>query len=169
MPHAALVGVVHTPVALQHPVGHDVASHRHAPPTQRCPAAQGAPVPHAHAPPTQPSALVASQAEQAAPAAPQAEALRGTQVSPLQQASGHDVALHTQAPPTQAWPSAHASFEPHAHAPPRQASLRVASQARQVLPVAPHAPSELVRQIAPSQQPLAHEVASHTHEPPRQR
>jgi hypothetical protein len=169
VPQAALLGVVQVPLASQQPVGHEVASQTHAPPTQRLPAAHGALVPHRQAPPTQASALVASQAAHAAPAAPHADAVRGTQVSPLQQPSGHEVALHTHAPPTQACPTAHASLEPHAHAPPRHASLRVASQARQVFPEEPHDVTELVRQVAPSQQPLGHEVASHTQEPPRQR
>ena len=34
-------------VPAQHPVAHDVASQVHRPSTQRCPGAQGAPVPHA--------------------------------------------------------------------------------------------------------------------------
>ena len=44
-PHAAFEGVVQV-VPWQHPVGHDAASHTHAPPTHSCPAPHGEPVPH---------------------------------------------------------------------------------------------------------------------------
>jgi hypothetical protein len=72
MPHwVLLVPVWQVLFASQHPPAQLVASHTHAPPTQRCPAAHAAPVPHAQAPEVQRSA-VAVHALQVEAAAPQA-------------------------------------------------------------------------------------------------
>jgi hypothetical protein len=57
---------------LQHPDGHDVASHTQLPLTHRCPAPQAGPDPQRHEPPAQPSAVEELQALQAAPPLPQA-------------------------------------------------------------------------------------------------
>lgn len=55
-------GTVHT-LPEQQPVGHDMASHVHAPPAHRWPLPHAGPLPHAHAPASeQLSAFVASQA-----------------------------------------------------------------------------------------------------------
>jgi hypothetical protein len=63
---------------LQQPVGHDVASQAHAPPTQRCPLPHAGPLPHVHAPASeQVSAFVASQAMHALAPTPQALSDRG--------------------------------------------------------------------------------------------
>jgi hypothetical protein len=71
-PHCASVRVSHV-VPWQQPSGQDVASHTHRPLSQRCPAPHSAPPPHVQAPVVaeHPSALVASHATQALPAAPQ--------------------------------------------------------------------------------------------------
>jgi hypothetical protein len=76
----------------QQPVGHDAASHTQTPVV----VLHSWPAPHA---------------AQAAPARPH-EALdsdaKGTQVLPLQQPLGHDVASHTHWPLLHSWPAAHA-------------------------------------------------------------
>ena len=48
-PQLATPAVLHV-VPLQQPAWHDSVSQMHAPPTQRCPAAQAGPAPHEHAP-----------------------------------------------------------------------------------------------------------------------
>ncbi len=74
---------------------------------------------------------------------------------PLQQPPGHDVASHTHWPlPLHSWPVAHAA---------------------QVAPPVPHDALDSepygsqVPVLPPLQQPLGHDVASHTQTPPRQR
>ncbi len=94
-PHAATEGVVQV-VPWQHPLGQDVPSHTHWPPAQRCPAAQGAPVPQAHAPFVQRSAVVASHEVQLAPATPHALLDGVVQTAPWQHPVGHEVASQTQ-------------------------------------------------------------------------
>jgi hypothetical protein len=79
----------------------DVPSHTHAPPRQRCPAAQIGPVPHPHAPPRQLSASCASHALHAAPGTAQLSNAIGEHVSPLQHPEVHDVASHTHRLPAQ--------------------------------------------------------------------
>lgn len=72
VPQLALLGVLQVFPA-QQPVEHEVASHTHAPPTQRWPTLHAAPVvPHWQAPPAQLSARVASQVAQPAPPPPHA-------------------------------------------------------------------------------------------------
>ncbi len=62
----------------QHPAAHEVPSQTQAPPTQRWPSAQGAPLPQRHAPASeQVSALFGSQARQAAAPLPQVVNERG--------------------------------------------------------------------------------------------
>jgi hypothetical protein len=137
-------------VPLQQPVAHDVASHTHAPPTQCCPLAHAAPVPHAQVPPDeQESARTGSHATQATPPAPHARAVVGElQVLPVQ----HPVHVLAQVP----------------HAPLLQSSPD--GQGVQEEPPRPHAvASGLVLQLLLElQHPLAHDVASHTHAPPTQ-
>ncbi|MDP3238003.1 MAG: hypothetical protein Q8N26_34750 [Myxococcales bacterium] len=84
---------------MQHPDGHDVASQTHAPDTQRWPVPHAAPAPHRHAPDAQPSPR-APQSVHAAPLPPHwlGEVLV-TQVAPLQQPEGHEVASQTHCPP----------------------------------------------------------------------
>ncbi|MCA2977810.1 MAG: hypothetical protein INH37_05965 [Myxococcaceae bacterium] len=83
----------------QHPEGHEVASHTHAPPAQRCPVPQGGPPPQRHVPPAHVSATTVLHVEQPPPAVPQALRLLALQVEPLQHPVGHEVPSHTQTPP----------------------------------------------------------------------
>ena len=76
-PQVDRVGALQIPL-LQQPSGHENASHRQAPPEQRCPAWQAAPLPQRQAPCTeQVSALVGSQAVQIAAPVPHADSERG--------------------------------------------------------------------------------------------
>jgi hypothetical protein len=64
---------------------------------------------------SQPSLFFASHAIHALPPMPQASAVGAWQTPAEQQPLGHDCALHTQAPPTQAVPAPHVGFSPHWH------------------------------------------------------
>lgn len=55
-----------------------------------------------------------------------------------QQPVGQLAALHSQAPPTHAWPRAQAGPLPHWQVPWAQLSARVALQAEQLAPAVPH-------------------------------
>lgn len=236
-PQAVSDRAVHT-LPTQHPVGHEVASHTHAPETQRWPVTQAALPPQLQPPPVaaQPSATPGGHVAQAAPAAAHVDMVRAVQVSPAQQPLGHEVASqaqpvapqlwpvphagslpqrhappvehafafagshalhaaplapqataltgllqppslsqhpephevesHTQALLTQRWPAAHAGPEPHWHAPPlEQRSALPVSQATHAWPAAAQEESDLAVHAAPEQQPLGHELASHSQEP----
>jgi hypothetical protein len=147
-----LVSIVlwQAPAASQQPLGHEVASHTQPPLTQRWPAAQALPPgPHEQEVPTQRSAL-APHATQAAP--PEAQPVAGplaVQVLPVQQVL-QVMAQPVHAPPTHESPELHVT-----HALPAVPQLVGSVAVMQLLPR--------------SQQPLPHEVASHTHMPPRQR
>lgn len=128
---------------LQHPLGHEVPSHTHCPPTQRCPGAHAVCPPHVHWPAVHPSA-VASQATQAPPPDPQVVAEAASHVLPEQQPLGHTQPLH--APAVHVSPCGHAA---------------------QACPALPHAAASCpVMQVSPLQQPLAHDAVLHTHLPP---
>ncbi len=143
-------------------------SQTHAPPTQRCPAPQGAPAPHWQVPAEQVSERL-SQAMQAAPAAPQpAGRVPPRQLLPEQQPA-HEAGLHTQVPATHCWPLAQAAPEPQAQLPLRQLSATVALQAVQPPPAAPQLEKPGAVQVVPAQHPVGQEVASHTQAPPTQR
>lgn len=102
-PHAVSPGAVQV-VPAQHPA-HERASHTQVPPTQACPTAHGAPVPHAHAPlASQASARSGSHATHAPPPMPHVLGLAALHVAPEQQPVVQPAAqpLHTpdvQAPP----------------------------------------------------------------------
>ncbi len=164
-PHPVTDGTSHvTPE--QQPFGHCAAQPLHAP--------------LAHA-------SLAGHAVHAWPAEPQAVGVvPGSQVEPLQQPFGHDEVSQTQAPPTQCDPAPQAGLLPHVHAPlASHPSLVVPLQPGQtqtallhILPggqavhEAPGAPQAFEAvpgsQLAPLQQPLAHEVASQTQAPATQ-
>jgi hypothetical protein len=165
VPHAPVVGVVHV-LPSQQPFGHEVPLHTHAPPLHRWPLEHAALDPHVHAPLLHESAVLGSQATHAAPPIPHAPLEGVVHVLPLQQPFGHELALHTHAPPTHRWPAAHAALDPHAHAPFLHESAVLGSQATHAAPPVPHAPLEGVVHVLPLQQPLGHEVALHTHAPP---
>jgi len=57
---------------------------------------------------------------------------------------------------------------PQRQAPALQLSAWMALQAKQVAPPVPHVADAGVLHVVPVQQPLAHDVASHTHSPPTQ-
>jgi hypothetical protein len=90
---------------------------------------------------------------------------------PAQQPVGQDVASHTQAPATQRCPAPHATPAPHMQLPvAEQPSDVVAPQVRHALPAVPQCMLDVaVTQVAPTQQPLGQDWASHTHAPARQR
>jgi len=105
----------------QHPLGHDVPSHTQAPATQRCPAPQGAPLPHWQVPVAEQLSVVAgSHATHAAPPTPQVARARALQAPAAQQPPGHEVASHVagisslqvgeQPSPAAVLPSSHSSI-----------------------------------------------------------
>jgi hypothetical protein len=173
LPQEVSLAPVSQLVPVQHPE-QEVESQTHEPPRQRWPAEQGAPPPHWHAPvAVQVSALLASQAEQAPPAAPQVASDWGLHVLPEQQPSGQVVESQTQllvpVPEAQRCPSAQAGLVPHRQAPPVQLSALVALQARQVEPAVPQVASDGLLQVEPLQQPLGQAVGSQTQAPATQR
>jgi hypothetical protein len=128
VPHwVARVPAWQTPELSQQPVGQLVASHTHAPPTQRWPSAHTPELPHAHEPVAEQRSAPASQAAQVVPPAPQAVTVSvesGTQVAPEQQPAGQLAAVQVQVPPTQVWPLAQAAPAPQAQTPAVQVLVR---------------------------------------------
>lgn len=141
--------------ALQQPLGHEVESQTHAPPRHRCPGAQAAPVPHWQVPAVaEQRSAVGPQLRQVAPPRPHWLWVVGvTQVVPLQQPLAHELALHTQAPATHAWPAAQAAPEPQRQAPLVQLSASVALHAVHTAPEVPQAEKAGVMQMPLAQQP----------------
>jgi hypothetical protein len=168
-------------VPLQHPLGHDVASHTHRPPAHRCPDVQAAAPPHVHVPCVHPSVVFESHvphehaplthawpvAHAGPPPQVQAPAVQPSPLTPqdwqVPPAAPHAVAeraLHVvpeQQPSGQVQP---------VQAPPTQ--LWPSGHAAQAWPALPQAVSTRpVSHVVPLQQPL-HVVGSHTHLPPTQ-
>jgi hypothetical protein len=138
------------PEASQQPVGHEAPSHTQPPFRQRWPTPQAAPTPQAQPPEAlQPSAVVVSQAAQAAPRTPQVMpvVVEVTQSEPEQQPDAHEVALQPE------------------HEPLSQVSAP--GQALQARPALPQTPGVLPRTQAPeaSQQPVGQEVGVQLHTP----
>ena len=104
-PQVVIEGVWHVLPAQQPPV-HEIASHTHAPDTQRCPAPHIPLAPQVHAPAVQRSARVGSQLVHAPPAIPQLVALAGWHVDPEQHPLGQLVAHSAHVPPVHAPPHA---------------------------------------------------------------
>lgn len=157
---------------LQHPVAHEVASHRQRPFAHRWPGPHGAPAPHRQSPAVeQLSALAGGQARHAPPSAPQVPSARALQTPFEQHPSGQDAAEHPQPLPTHAWPTGHCGSVPQRHAPEAEHMLaRVASHAEQLAPAEPHAPLVVgLTHWLLVQQPVGHEVESHLHAPPTHR
>lgn len=116
-PQVARERVAHT-APWQQPLGQEVASQMHRPPTQRWPPAQAAPVPHWQTPVLlQRLALLTSQALQEAPAVPHAASDGDVQTPPVQHPFGHDVASHMQAPFMQRCPVPQGAALPQRHSP----------------------------------------------------
>jgi hypothetical protein len=149
VPHMDRERVLHAP-SLQHPLGHDVASHTQRLPAQRCPSAHAGCPPQVHLPADeQASAVDASHATHVVPLAPHA-------VSPV---------VAWQAFPTQHPPHSATQLE---HAPPWHVSP--IGHAEHAAPPVPHAVgSEPAPHVAPLQHPVGHDVASQTHAPPAHR
>lgn len=141
----------------QHPLGQEVPLQTHAPLTHACPEPHGALLPHLHEPDVHRSLVADEHVEHDPPPVPQALVDCGSQTPPLQHPPGHDVALQTHDPLTQAWPIAHACPDPHAHAPPAHESARVELHAAQVAPRVPHSEAEGVTHVEPMQQPVGQE------------
>lgn len=149
LPQAAAPWGWHTCAASQQPMGQLPALQVppvHTPPVQVCAAPHAGPAPHRHVPcAEQPSALPIAHAAHAVPGAAQAPTASVVHVLPAQQPDGHDVASHTQAPPTQRWPGPHAEPAPHAQAPAAvQPSATALLQATQAAPGAPHVAADRV-------------------------
>jgi len=87
-------------------------------------------------------------------------------VLPLQQPLGHELAVHTHAPPEHVWPAPQTDPpDPHEQ-PPFTHRSALAPHVPQVAPGAPHCAVEVVVTHAPdAQHPFAHPVESHTHCP----
>jgi hypothetical protein len=154
----------------QQPFGHEVASHTQAPPTQRWPAVQAAPLaPQEQVPPARHRSAVTPHAVHAPPAVPQLATEAAWQALPEQQPPAHETPSQTQLPCTQCSPGAQAAPAPHTQLPAaEQPSARVPSQTPHAPPPLPHEDGDGVWQLPPAQQPLGHELASHTQWPPRQ-
>lgn len=159
------------PLDEQQPVGQEIASHTHAPETQRRPLLQAGALPQVHAPAAeQRSAVVESHATQVPPPTPQLAAEMVLQAPFAQQPLGHDVALHTHVPLTQVVPGPHAGPVPQRHAPltASQALAAGSAQAAQAAPPVPQALADGGLHTPPAQQPLGHDCALHTHAPATQ-
>jgi hypothetical protein len=160
VPHAVLDGVMHWPVTLQQPLGHDVASHTQAPPVvHRCPVGHAGPEPHMHEPSTHTFARFTGHMTQLPPSSPQFVRFgAGTHASPLQQPP-HEALSHTHSPPTQRCPAAHGAPAPHAHSPCESQVSERASQLTHAAPGSPQAPAEIGRtHVEPEQHPSVHVV-----------
>ena len=144
----------------QQPSGHDVTSQMQAPAEQCCPGPHGGVLPQRHSPALQLSDMSATPAalhpKQLAPGRPQFAAESVSQVEPLQQPLGHEVASHTQRPPAQRCPSPHAGSPPQVHFPPEQASALEAEHWTQAAESLPQAERLGAVHVVPLQQPSAH-------------
>jgi hypothetical protein len=148
-PHMAVVLPGSHWLPLQQPVGHDVWLHTHAPPTHTCPAPHTAPVPHSQTPALEQPFALDPHWTHPAPPVPHAPAEGVSHTLPLQHPVGHELALHTQAPATHAWPAVHAGPLPQEHVPSVQPSEAVAEHAVQLAPLTPHAVFDGGVQVAP--------------------
>lgn len=163
-PHASLVVPALHVVPSQQPA-HDAPSQTHSPSSQRWPAGHGALEPQRHCPlALHRSVLTGLHATHAPPLGPHAPNEGVVQVEPKQQPA-HVVESQTHPPALQRWPAAHAGPVPQRHSPSVHESASVESHVPQAAPPVPHIVLELVRHTLPSQQPLGHDVASHTHMP----
>lgn len=115
------------------------------------------------------SAVMGSQLTQVAPAAPQVAKDRVSHALPVQQPPGHEFASQMQVPEEQLWPGPQAAPVPQRHSPLAQWSALLSSQAVHTAPVAPQLASDGASQLFPRQQPVVHELASHTQAPFSQR
>lgn len=167
-PHDTVVVPARHVVPSQHPA-HEVPSQTHAPPAQCWPTVHAAPPPHVQVPVAeQPSERPsAAQSVQRPPAAPHEVGERDMQSLPAQHPVGHELASHTHAPPTHAWPALHETPAPHAHVPSAAHRSERRSHAAHATPPAPHALAVVeVTQLAPEQQPAHVTALQPAHTPP---
>jgi hypothetical protein len=165
VPHADVDCGSHT-LPLQQPVGHEEALHTQAPPTQACPIAHWLLGPQPQLPPAHESARPAAQPMHVAPPVPHCVVEGTTHVVPLQHPSGHELASHTQAPPTHSWPLPQGAPVPHLQAPAEEhPSDFSASHEMQALPPTPQAVIERGLQLGPEQHPVAQFMAQPEHVP----
>ncbi len=138
---------------LQHPVGQDVASHTHEPPTHSWPAAQAAPLPHLQTPPAVQLSAWMPQSTQAAPEGPHVERLSVLHTDPVQHPA-QEVASQTHLPDLHSCPAPQAGPPPQEHRPPlEQLSAVMESQATHPAPPTPHVESDDMLHVPPEQQP----------------
>ncbi len=107
------------------------------------------------------------QLSQSAPPLPHcASTSPGRHVSPSQQPP-HESPSHTQLPPSQRWPAAHAGPDPQAQSPPEsQPSATSGSQTVHAPPGAPQLASSIAWHVpSAAQQPLGHDAAVHRQVP----
>jgi len=146
-----------TPLAPQHPFGHDFALQTQAPLTHAFPAGQAGPLPQRQVP-VSTSQLLATRAVHVAHATPPMPhvAKAGTvQTLLTQQPLGHAFALHTQAPATQFVPAPQDAPAPQRHAPvAEQLSERDISHVTQAAAPVPHVASDPIVHVEPEQHPL---------------
>ena len=144
--------------------------HRQVLSTHSSPLLHAGPPPQPHTPALQVAGLV--HVVHAAPLAPQAAlVLPGRHVLPEQQPPAHDDALHTQPLPVHLRPAPHAALPLQPQVPfARQVLEVLVLQSVHAAPFTPQAPLLGVVHTLPTQQPLGHDVESHTHWPlPSQR
>ncbi len=128
----------------QHPLGHVVALHPHAPAMHFC---------------------IMGQVWHAAPALPQfVSELPGRQLFPEQQPL-HEVLSHRHTPIEQCCPLEHCGPPPQVQVPLEEQPSAFALQVVHAEPAVPHAETDGVSQTLPLQQPLGHEVPLQTHAP----
>jgi hypothetical protein len=105
----------------------------------------------------------AGQAWQTPPPAPHDATVDPGRHAPCeQQPPGHDVPSQTQVLATQRWPAAQVSPLPQRQLPVDEQLSDRASHVTQVDPALPQALAARAAQVVPLQQPLGHDVASHT-------
>ena len=159
-------------LASQHPDGHDLELHSHAPALHSWPVWQAGPVPHRQPPSLAQALAPRPQLVHWAPVVPQAAAVVGvTQVwSGWQQPSGQVAAVHTQLPFRQCSPTPQAAPLPQAQFPVLLQPLAVAElQTLQLPPATPQAASDWASHAPLAQQPSGQEVESQTQWPLEQR
>jgi hypothetical protein len=130
---------------------------------------QAATEPQAHDPaPEQPSAVVLLQVAHAPPSAPQVGKAIVEHVVPAQHPVGHEVASQIQLP-EQRSPAPQAAAPPQVQVPPTEHPSPDEPQDAQAVPAGAQAVAPRAVQVVLLQQPVGHEVASQTHEPPAHR
>ena len=112
------------------------------------------------------SALLAAHVVQTLPPTPQLATAGVRQLFPAQHPVRQDSESQIQTPAAQRWPTTHAAVAPQAQPPAAlQLSAREGSQVKHAAPAAPQRASDGETQLTPSQHPVGHEVALHTHFP----